>query len=252
MLVDSHAHLHDWKDEEIPPLLETARQAGVEVVVSVGTMPDTSRQAIQHAKDYPHVFAGVGIHPRWVTEENRDEWVEATEALARSEKVCVIGEIGLDMVLNPDNFEHQVVVYKSMVRLAQEVNLPINIHGGRAHDVHLSILRELGIPAKGGIIHSFMGTMEELKGYLDLGISVSFGFQVLKKVPGYEDIVRKVPGGRMVLETDSNLESVLVPPPVPARLAEVAQDVAALRGMSLAEVEETTTENLERMYGSLR
>ena len=252
MLVDSHAHLHYWKDQEIPPLLETARQAGVEVVVSVGTNPSTSRQAIQHAKDYPHVFAGVGIHPRGVTEENRDDWVEATKALARSEKVCVICEIGLDKVLNPENFEHQVEVYKSMIRLAHEVNLPINIHGGHAHQEHISILGELGIPVKGGIVHSFHGTMEEFKGYLDLGMSISLGIQVLMKMPGYEDIVRKVPGDRMVLETDSNLASALVPPPVPARLAEVAQDVAALRGMSLAELEETTTENLERMYGPLR
>ena len=180
MLADAHLHLFYWDDDAVPPLLTRARRAGVGAVINLGVTPRTSQRCVQQAKAIPMVFAGVGIHPLWVKGEPRADAVDAIRALAREEEVRFIGEIGLDTVGNSENVPHQEQVFRSMIRLAKEVCLPINVHSRQAHRESLAILRQEGPPPKGGIIHSFSGTLEEMKAYLDIGMTISLGLPVYR------------------------------------------------------------------------
>ena len=252
MLIDSHTHLYVWKDEDIPAVLEEARQAGVRSIICLGTMPETCERTLQLAKTYDMVYPAVGIHPsRIKTPESIEPWVALIKRLALANEVRFIGEIGLEKRSSLEKYyELQKDIYKEQLRLAAELDLPVNSHGGHAHSDHVAILKEVGVPAKGGVIHSFDGNLGELNSYLDLGMSISIGFPANAGLPGHEEIIRMVPEDRFVLETDAAAPvSSIGARSVPARLAFIAERVAALRGTTLEHISEKSQENLERMCG---
>ena len=153
---------------------------------------------------------------------------------------------------NSENLPYQEEVFRSMIRLTKEVDLPINVHAHGAHKESQAILRQEGPPPRGGMIHSFSGTLADMDAYLDLGLHISVGMQVHKKAEGYEDIVQGVPKDRLLLETDAvGIDISPGNPPEPATLALIARVVASLRGVSLESLEEKTTEVLERLAGPL-
>ncbi|HJO61446.1 MAG TPA: TatD family hydrolase, partial [Desulfobacterales bacterium] len=96
MLIDSHAHLDaPYFRDRLPAVLDRAKKAGVERIITIGVTPSSSRNGIKIAEKYPLVFAAAGYHPHWADGSDSDRLAQA-ERLAGKPSVVALGEIGLD------------------------------------------------------------------------------------------------------------------------------------------------------------
>jgi len=142
--------------------------------------------------------------------------------------------------------------------LAVGVDMPVILHSrdsakgstGRVHDDMMAILKN-NLPLKFGVAHSFTGSMEDAKKYLELGFHLGFN-GIITFARQYDEIVREVPLERILLETDAPF---LTPEPYrgkrnePAYVVEVAKKLAELKNVSLEEVIIQTTKNAENLFG---
>ncbi len=252
VLVDSHCHLDDERllaDEET--ILRKAKEFGVEFLVTIGTDEKTSAAAAQIASRHNgRVYHTVGAHPSDVDRFGEAELVEI-ERLARETKPKAIGEIGLDYY-HDSNREKQAVVFERMIHLARSLSLPIVIHDRDAHeDIH----RILSDKAKGLkiMMHCYSAGPGFVDRFMDLGCLFSIAGPVtFKNGQDHRDAVVKIPLDRLVVETDS---PYLTPHPFrgqrnePAYVKFTAEKVAEVKGVSLEELADATTQNARKFFG---
>jgi TatD DNase family protein len=251
-LIDTHCHLDDERligDEE--QVLQKAMEFGVETMVTIGTDEQTSAAAAKIAVRYPgRVFHTVGAHPSDVDRFGEKELAEV-ERLARETGPKAIGEIGLDYYHDSDR-KKQVVVFERMISLARELSLPIVIHNRDAHD---DVCRMLTEKAKGLkiLLHCYSSGPDFVERFMDLGCLFSIAGPVtFKNGQSLRDAVAKIPLDRLVVETDS---PYLTPEPnrgkrnEPAYVKFTAEKVAEVKGITLEEVAERTTQNAKKFFG---
>nr|VFJ61925.1 MAG: TatD DNase family protein [Candidatus Kentron sp. DK]VFJ68278.1 MAG: TatD DNase family protein [Candidatus Kentron sp. DK] len=261
MLVDSHCHLDLATGGGDPTtLVEDARRAGVEYLMSVAVDLPSARNAIGYAHRFDGVFATVGVHPnaRLATEPTVEEIAE----LARDDRVLAIGETGLDTYRNQgeseaelaDNLAAQKERFRRHVRAARHVGKPLVIHSRDAREDVLAILEQEGAREVGGIMHCFVEDWETAQRALDLGFHLSFsGIVTYKNAVIVKESARRAPLDRMLVETDS---PYLAPVPhrgkpnCPAYVRHVAEYIAELKGIDEEEFFRVTTENFFRLMGS--
>jgi TatD DNase family protein len=252
-LVDTHAHLDDLKlRDDLPSVLQRARQAGVEQVVAIGTTARDSQAVIDIARDHPGVFAAVGVQPNHVAEAQNDDWPRVVE-LARQPRVVAIGETGLDRYWDFTPFPQQQEWFDRHLALARELELPVVIH---CRDCEADVIDQLSRHRQGlkGVLHSFTGTEEHAAAFLELGLHLSFAGMVTfssKKLDGLRAVAATVPAERILVETDS---PYLSPQPVrgrpnqPSYLAWTAQFLAELRGVDPHAFARLTTDNARALF----
>lgn len=251
ILVDTHAHLHDpafAPDREAT--LERARAAGVGLLVSVGTDPATSGEAVALAERHAGVYAAAGIHPHEAGAADTDA-LEAVARLARHPRVVAVGEIGLDFYRRFSPPDAQRAALRAQLALAREVGKPVLLHCREAHAALLEILAADGVA--GGIMHCFSGGPEVAERCLDLGLAISLAgpltYPNARRLP---EVARRVPLERLVLETDC---PYLPPQPwrgrrnEPAYLVATATRLAELRALPLEAVATATTATACRILG---
>ena len=254
MLIDSHAHIQGKQyANEVDAVIERARDAGVEKIIAVGGAGDMSSntEAIALAAYYPNVYATVGMHPHDAKDVGEEELRLLKELTAQS-KVIAVGETGLDYYYNHSPHDVQRRVFTQFIHMAREAGLPIVVHERDAAKDAAEILRSEGAVNIRGVIHCFTGDYEAACAYLDLGFYLSFtGIITFKNAEPLREVVRKIPLQRMLLETDS---PYLTPVPhrgkrnEPSYVRLVAETVAKIKGISLEEVAETTTHNVQALF----
>lgn len=254
MLIDSHAHIDDEKfNEDREAVLENARAAGVELIINPGADEASSFRAVAMSEKYPMIYATVGIHPH----DAKDYLPQKHDALlrewAKKEKVVAIGEIGLDYHYDYSPRDVQQEVFIRQLIIAKAVKLPIVIHNRESMEDMVRILKDHFAPEYGGIMHSYSGSVEMARVFLDMGFHLSISgpltFKNARKLP---EVVAMMPLDRLLIETDS---PYLTPTPYrgkrnePAYVALVAAEIARIRGMTVEEVAEITTQNAKRVFG---
>ena len=270
-MIDSHAHLDSERyDDDREAMLQRARAAGVEAVLSIGVGdgPDTMHRAIDLADEYagredvPRIYASAGIHPheaRLATPEA----LQQLERLTQRRGVIAVGEIGLDYFYDNSPREQQKVVFRQQMDIAAKAKLPIIIHcrpsadSTNAWDDTLAMLeQDWAGHGLGGVLHCFTGTAEHARRALDLGFMLSFAGNVtFPKAQDLRDVAKDTPDDRLLIETDAPF---LAPVPnrgkrnEPAWVAAVAAQLAAVRGNSAGDVAAITTENFRRFFGATR
>src|SRR5216683_1643283 len=158
-LIDSHCHLADPKlRDHLDALLSRASDAGVKEIVAVGAIEsiEVDRMTVAIAEKYPGVFAAIGVHPHNAIDCDSGR-IEPLRALAKSKKVVAIGETGLDFHYMHSPAEAQEQSLRRHLELAAEIEKPIVIHCRDAEQRLVEIVREIGIPPRGGVIHCFTG-----------------------------------------------------------------------------------------------
>jgi TatD DNase family protein len=190
--------------------------------------------------------------------------MEDLRARVKQGKVVGIGETGLDYYrLNGRSIEEmhwQRERFRTHIRFAQECRLPLIIHTREASKDTLQILKEEGEvgdgQSVGGVFHCFTESMEVAKGALDLGFYISFsGIVTFKNAKEIKEVAKWVPLDRMLIETDS---PYLAPAPHrgktnnPSYVPFVAQEIATLKGVSVEEVAEKTSQNFENLFQKAR
>jgi TatD DNase family protein len=250
--VDSHCHL-DFPDfaGELPRLLESMRDAGVSHALCISVdLPDFPRV---HALALAHgnLYASAGTHPDYPDTEEPTE--ERLAALAALPKVVAIGETGLDYYRQQGDLGWQRARFRTHIRAARRARRPLVIHTRAAAEDTLAIMREEGAGEAGGVMHCFTETQDVADAALAEGFHISFsGIVTFRNAKALKEVARAVPLERMLIETDS---PYLAPVPYrgkrnePAYVPHVAAEIAALRGIPVADVAAATSANFFRLFG---
>lgn len=253
MLTDSHTHLNaEQFKEDQEEVIQRALEAGVTRIVNVGFNRETIPSSIELAEKYDWIYSTVGWHPVDAIDMMPGdlEWIES---LCLHEKVVAIGEIGLDYYWDKSPKDVQQRVFREQIRLARKLGMPIVIHNRDAHQDILTILKEEKAAEVGGIMHCFSGSWETAKQCLDMNFHISFGGPVtFKNAVQPKEVLAQVPLDRLLIETDA---PYLTPHPFRGKRNEtgyvrlVAETAAEIRGMTLEEIAEITTNNAIRLLG---
>jgi TatD DNase family protein len=255
MLVDSHCHLDMLcKDAAaLPPVLDEAAAQGVEHLLCVSVSLERFEPMMQLIAPYGHISASVGVHPDGTDVE--EPGVDRLAELAQQQRVVAIGETGLDYFRSEGDVEWQRERFRRHIRAAREVDKPLIVHTRAAREDTLRILAEEDAATAGGVLHCFTEDWDMAKAAMDMNFYISFsGIVTFKNAQQLQDVARKVPVERMLVETDS---PYLAPVPKrgktnqPAYVRHVAEFIAALRGQTLADVAAATTANFYRLFSAV-
>ena len=253
-LIDTHAHLDDPRlADDLAAVLARAAAAGVEQVIAIGTTAASSAEILNLAGSHPGVFAAVGIQPNHVAETEPGDW-ERIVTLAGRPGVVAIGETGLDRYWDRAPFPLQQDNFDRHLDLAESLGLPVVIH---CRDCEADIVEQLSRrrgPIR-GVLHSFTGTAEHARAFLDLGLHISLAGMITfetRKLDPLREAAATVPLDRLLVETDS---PYLSPHPFrgktnePARVALTAATLARVMDRPIDEIARATTANARRLFG---
>lgn len=251
MLVDSHCHL-DFPElaGRIDQVIDSMRVADVGAALCIGVSLENSSAVLSLAEKHSNLFASVGVHP-----EHQDCLEPDVDTLvqdASHHRVIGIGETGLDYYWHKDKPEWQRERFRVHIRAARKTGKPLIIHMRDAAEDTLRIMREEGADAVGGVMHCFTESQAVAESALELGFYVSFsGIVTFKNAKQIKEVARNVPLDRILVETDS---PYLAPVPCrgktnePAYVRYVANEIAALKGIDIKDVELATTDNFCRLF----
>ncbi len=258
IFVDSHCHIDgEAFDGDRDEIVERAKNAGVEMMLTVGTgNPHNGEigRAVEIAEHYENVFASVGIHPHDAKEYDEKAEDYLIDLVKSSKKVVAWGEIGLDFHYDHSPREIQREVFRKQIRIAKEIDLPIIIHSREADDETVEILsEECGDENfRGGVMHCFGGTAAMAQSLMQIGFLISFAGNVtFKKAENLREAARVVPLDKLLMETDCPFLS-----PVPFRgkrnepvfVVETAKFLADFYQIDLEQLASATTGNFLRLF----
>jgi TatD DNase family protein len=252
MLFDTHVHLNaEQFEDDLSEVIERATRAGVERMVVVGFDRPTIEKAMELVKTYDFIYASIGWHPVDAIDMT-DEDLVWIEELSSHPKVVALGEMGLDYYWDKSPKDIQQEVFRKQIRLAKKVKLPIIIHNREATADLVTILKEEGAHEVGGIMHCFSGSVEVAKECMEMNFYISLGGPVtFKNAKKPKEVAKEVPLDKLLIETDC---PYLAPHPYrgkrnePAYVRLVAEQIAELKGISLADVAKKTTENAKKIF----
>lgn len=207
------------------------------------------------SRKHERVFAAVGMHPHDAKDLSQSALAEL-ESLAREPKVVAIGEIGLDFYRDLSPRPAQRAAFEAQLALAARLGKPVIVHDRDAHGEVMGILRGWARSsplAEKGVLHCFSGSLEMALDAVELGFLISIAGPITyanaRKLP---EIAAALPLDKLLIETDCPF---LAPHPhrgqrnEPAYVALVAQALARVRGIPVADVARATTANAARVFG---
>ncbi|WP_428775974.1 TatD family hydrolase [Vibrio sp.] len=253
MFVDSHCHLDKLDYEQlhtgIEDVIAKAKAVNVQSMLAVGVTLDSIPNMLAMIAPYDNIYASCGVHPLDV---ESDFCLETLRGYARQDKVVAIGETGLDYHYQPETAQLQQQRFRQQVALAVEVSKPLIIHTRQAREDTLAILREGQAERCGGVIHCFTEDLDFAEAAMELGFYISIsGIVTFRQATELKQVVKQLPLDRLLIETDS---PYLAPVPhrgkqnQPAYVVEVAAYIAQLKGISLAEVGQKTSQNFNDLF----
>ena len=254
-MFDTHAHIHDAAfDADRDAMLERARLAGVERIMTIGTdIPDSRRAqtaAVRYGLDY-----AVGIHPHEAKDAPLDV-AAALDALAAEGEwpPAAVGETGLDYYYDHSPRDEQRRVMIAQVHYAKERHLPAVFHQRDAFDDFVGVLRAEAADGLRGAVHCFTGDADQaetLVGEFGMRLGIG-GVLTFKSAQALRDAVLAVGLDALMLETDC---PYLAPMPhrgkrnEPAFMTETATLLAALFDTSVEEVVRRTSATARSLFG---
>jgi len=201
-LVDIGANLtHAAFQQDLPEVVERARNAGVARIVITGTAVDESLAAT-HLADRFALHATAGVHPHHARDCGPST-IAALREIAAHRRVVAIGECGLDFNRNYSPHPDQEKWFVAQLELGMEFGKPLFLHSRDAHPRFSQILRHHAIGK--AVAHCFTGEKDELHAYLELGLYVGITGWICDERRGRHlvELVRDIPRDRLLLETDS-------------------------------------------------
>ena len=249
-LIDTHSHVDKIEEISVEEVIKNAEVQGVKKIMVPCAYPKDVDKIYRLVNRYDNLYGLLGVHPSEVKDWD-DSLIDKIKEYSSNEKIVGIGEIGLDYYWDKSFNDLQKEVFIKQIKLANELNLPICVHDREAHKDTFDILKEYN---KGStiVMHCFSGSVEfgrecvKQGWYLALGGVVTF-----KNAVKMKEVAVDVPLDKLLLETDA---PYLTPVPYrgkenqPAYVRFVAEEIAALRGVTYEEIASVTTQNAEKVY----
>jgi TatD DNase family protein len=251
ILTDSHCHIDVTEfDADRDAVIARARAVGVtrQIVPAVAFASWPHLRAV--CTQYPGLSPAYGLHPMYLP-QHRPEHVDALRDWIVRERPVAVGECGLDFFVQGLDADAQRSYFDAQLRIAREFDLPLIVHARRAVEEVIASIRRVG--QLRGVVHSFSGSEEQARQLWQLGFCLGLGGPLT--YPGAHRLRRlaaAMPLQQLLLETDSPDQPHCGHQGQrnePARLIDVVQTVAQLRGESHERIAEATTHNAERLFG---
>lgn len=251
MWIDTHAHLDDERlIRQLDNIIQEFKEAGGIGIINPSYDAPSMERSVELALRWDLVYAMVGMHPHDAKEAD-DAFFHRLQELLTEKKVLGIGEIGLDYHYDHSPREVQREIFERQMTIAREQKVPVAIHSREAHQDTFEILQKF----KGqviGVMHSYSGSWEMAKSYLDLGYYISFSgpitFKNSRKLP---EVATNTPLDRIFVETDC---PYLTPVPYrgktnqPLYVQYVAQKVAELKQLPVKTLMEQVKRNVQELF----
>jgi TatD DNase family protein len=253
ILTDTHTHLYSEQFvADRNAVIERSIKAGITrfFIPAIDSEYTQSMLALETA--YPeNVFLMMGLHPTHVKENVKEELTLVKEWLD-NRKFYAVGEIGMDLYWDRTFIKEQQYAFQTQIQWAKERKMPINIHCRDAFEEVFEILEKEKSEALFGIFHCFTGTLAQAKKAISYGMKLGIGGVVTFKNGKIDQFLQEIPLSEIVLETDA---PYLAPTPFRGKrnessyLPNIAQKLADIYGVSIAEIAKITTENSKTIFG---
>ncbi|MEE1676242.1 TatD family hydrolase [Agarivorans aestuarii] len=243
-------------DKDRDELVARAQQAGVNGMLLLASDMQESQAVSELALQWPKVcYATAGVHPHDAKSVTIEQLQQLKPLLAQSQVVAV-GECGLDFNRDFSPRPQQEAVFEAQLALAAELNMPVVMHERDAHQRFIDILKPWRDKLPGAVLHCFTSDQAALKACLDLDLYIGITGWVCDERRGLDlqQRVKEIPSQRLLLETDAPylLPRDVRPKPKsrrnePSYLPHIYQRVADLRQQSVAELQQHTQQNIQRL-----
>jgi len=255
MYIDSHCHINFPElNEKIDQVLNNMKNHHISHALCVSVTLDKIDEILSLANKYSNIYASVGVHPDYENIEEPD--IDTLYRYSKEKKVVAIGETGLDYFRLKGDLSWQRERFRTHIRAAIKSSLPLIVHTRNAQEDTIKIMREEGADSTTGVMHCFTESYEMAKQAIDLGFYISFsGIITFKNAESLRETVKKLPIENILIETDS---PYLAPVPNRGKLNEpsnvryVAEKIAELKGISIEEVAEITTNNFFKLFAKCK
>ena len=265
-MADDHTHILSLpsfaKEEEIEVLspekiLDRSRAAGVREVMEVACEEKYFEEAAKFADENEEVYYALAIHPlealKYKGEEDLDLAFEKMKKIMEEhpKKLAAVGESGMDFFhAPPSTLSLQKKALLNHICLANDLDLPLQIHDHLAHTQVLEALKEGG--AKKVVFHSFSGGADFARAICDQGWYLSFsGMVTFKNASEVREAFLAAPKDKILAETDA---PSLTPSPfrgrpnAPWMLGYTLRFMGDLLNVSASEIAKITRENALKAY----
>jgi TatD DNase family protein len=248
MLIDSHAHIDTYKEEELPEVMRQIEKARI-LTVSVSMDVASYKKTLEISRSCSYIIPTFGIHP-WEAPRFANNLRELDTFI---EQTPLIGEIGLDFYYIEDKslYSDQVTVFEYFFAQAQRLNKIVNLHTKGAEREILSALGEYGISKS--IIHWYSGPVELLDAFLEVGVYFTIGCEILTS-SFIQDIARRLPIDRILTETDNpgGYEWLTKVRGMPELLCDVVDKLAEVKGVEPSSIQHHVMHNFTNLTEGIK
>lgn len=275
-MIDCHAHTYaPYFDHQhlLNDVLPCAHAAGVTDIVAVAESTTTAasllqlHEAIANAHNQlPTLRLGLGLHPVQHCSAGRPISAVAADLPAMVDLIrqhattlTCVGEIGLDfsphVLRNTDappdvQKEEQRLVLRQQLALANDLDLPVNVHSRNAG--HHVIAELVQCNVQRALLHAFDGRPVHALRAVQAGYCFSIPPSVARS-EGFQKLLAALPLDCLVLESDAPaLGPVAGETNVPANVAVCVEHIARVKGVKVEDVVQLTTENAQRLFPRIR
>jgi len=251
--IDTHCHLYltEFK-ADLDQVILRAESAGIKKFYLPSIDSSVIDDILNLEEKYPgKCIAMIGLHPCSVNENYKQELDQITQFLKKI-SFAAIGEIGLDFYWSTVFQKQQYEAFEIQMTWALEKNLPVVIHTRNAMQQTINFVMPFSERGLKGIFHCFGGSYEDAVKIMDMNFYLGIGGVLTYKKSGLDEVLKKVPMEKIVLETDA---PYLTPVPFRGKRNEssyikiIAEKLAEVKGISLKEVAAITTANAENVFG---
>lgn len=252
MFIDTHCHLYDEYYSDMDRVIQNAVKNNVKRVIVNGSDMKSNKEVLELIKKYDIVYGALGFHPTELDGISDEELKWLDDNLDNS-KIVAVGEIGLDYHYDETDREKQQYFFRKQLEIAKKHNLPVIVHSRDSIQDTYNILKDSSV--KGGL-HCYSGSLEMAREFIKIGYFLGVGGIItFKNAKNIINVINNIGLEYILLETDS---PYLAPEPYrgrtnePAYIPIIASKIAALKGVSISEVERITTGTARGIFDFLK
>lgn len=252
MFIDTHCHLYDEYYSDMDRVIQNAVKNNVKRVIVNGCDMKSNKEVLELIKKYDIVYGALGFHPTELDGISDEELKWLDDNLDNS-KIVAVGEIGLDYHYDETDREKQQYFFRKQLEIAKKHNLPVIVHSRDSIQDTYNILKDSSVK---GVLHCYSGSLEMAREFIKIGYFLGVGGIItFKNAKNIINVINNIGLEYILLETDS---PYLAPEPYrgrtnePAYIPIIASKIAALKGVSISEVERITTGTARGIFDFLK